>query len=363
MQKFRTAISIFHALLIMILLGSCKQPVKPVTKEEAAKFARELQLSIEQRDEFFFDEALDKAELLKRAGYIKRKNNDQAAAQLGASMKLGSTIIKSLSEKGTYQLVKHYEKNNVQHLIFRMYEQGRLNYHDLELLHTDNKVKIGDVYVYTTGENLSETLRMINQQMTEISGKNSFSKDHYLDDISTMKKLVVEEKHEEANEIYSKIPVEVQRIKVMQIVHLLIASGLDSTTYNNALEEYKRYYPNDPASHLMSIDGYFMNKEYAKGLNAVNELDKMINKDPLLDYYRYLFYSTMNDDTQSKECLLRLVKNMPDFQDGYIELILTYADEEKNMEAKSLIRQYKEKKAFDQEYLSMAIAGYPGLKE
>lgn len=362
MQRFRTAISIFHAVLIMLLLGSCKQPVKPVTKEEASKFGRELQLSIEQRDELFFDQALDKQELLKRAGYIKRKNGDAISAQFGNSMNLGTTIIKSLSRKGTYQLVRHYEKDNVQHLIFRMYEEGRLNYHDLELIHADNKVKIADVYVYTTGENLSETLRLINEQMTEITGENSFSKDRYLDDIPAMKKLVVEGKYEEANNIYNKIPAEIQRIKVMQIVHLLIASGLDSAVYNNALEEYKRYYPNDPASHLMSMDGYFMNKEYAKGLNAVNELDKMINKDPLLDYYRYLFYNVMEDDAKSKECLLRLVKNMPDFQEGYIELILTYAEEEKNREAKSLISQYKEKKEFDQKYLEMVIAGYPRLK-
>jgi hypothetical protein len=106
-----------------------------------------------------------------------------------------------------------------------------------------------------------------------------------------------------------------------------------------------------------------LNKEYAKGLNAVNELDKMINKDPLLEYYRYSFYSAMEDDVKSKECLLRLVKSMPDFQDGYIELILTYADEENYAEAKSLISRYKEKKEFDQDYLEMAIAGYPKLND
>jgi hypothetical protein len=142
------------------------------------------------------------------------------------------------------------KKNKTQHLIFRMYDQGRLNYHDLELIRTGNKIKIADVYVYTTGEKLSETLRLINEQMTEISDKNSFSKDRYLGDIPKMKNLAMEGKYEEAYELYKKIPKEVQRIKVMQIIHLVITSGLDSAAYNNALEEYNNYYPNDPEQRV-----------------------------------------------------------------------------------------------------------------
>ena len=44
---------------------------------------------------------------------------------------------------------------------------------------------------------------------------------------------------------------------------------------------------------LILMDAYFMRKEYDKVMGAINAVDKMINKDPFLDYYRYLCYNVM----------------------------------------------------------------------
>ena len=65
-------------------------------------------------------------------------------------------------------------------------------------------------------------------------------------------------------------------------------------------------------------------------LAAVNGLDSQINKDPLLDFYRYLSYNLLEDEEKGRVCLNRLLKNMPDFQKGYLELIAVELDAKKS---------------------------------
>jgi hypothetical protein len=123
---------ITFSLLFALVLFSCNTPVKPVTAEEAKDFGRQLQSSVEKRDGDFFDHAIDKKAFLKKAGLA---DDDARAFGSGFTEKLniGTQLVRSLSKKGTYQLVKQYEKDQKQHLLFRLYDNGSLNYHDIEL--------------------------------------------------------------------------------------------------------------------------------------------------------------------------------------------------------------------------------------
>ena len=93
-------------------------------------------------------------------------------------------------------------------------------------------------------------------------------------------------------------------------------------------------------------------------LAAVNTLDSQINKDPLLDYHRYLSYDLLEDDKNSLACLKRLVKAMPDFQKGYIELIAVDLKNNNQSEADSLITLYRKKTKFNQTDLNTIISYY-----
>jgi hypothetical protein len=110
--------------------------------------------------------------------------------------------------------------------------------------------------------------------------------------------------------------------------------------------------------YLVMVDGYFLQKEYVKMLAAVNSLDSQINKDPLLDFYRYLSYNLLLDKAKAKTCLVRLLKNMPDFQKGYQELIAVELGDKNKNEADSLIKIYRGKAKFNQGELDNIIAYY-----
>ena len=136
----------------------------------------------------------------------------------------------------------------------------------------------------------------------------------------------------------------------------MIASGLDNDEkYEAAINEYTTLYPNEPNMYLLLLDGYIIKKEYDKALYSVNEMDKMINKDPFLDYYRYLIYNMQDDSIHARSSIEMLMKNMPGFEDGMLEII-AYSLKEKNTTlADKWIKEYRLHKSFDQQKLETIL--------
>ena len=277
-------------------------------------------------------------------------------------MNLGRSILNSLSSKGWYALVRQYEDSGIQHLVFRMYDDGNINYHDFELIKKGNKVAIADAYVYTTGEKLSETIKLVNIQMEEIESRNNHDdKNKWLLVIPKIKALAVKGKYEEALELFNSIPDDMQELKVLKLTKLLICAGLDAEKYNEALKEYESLYPNEANIPLLRLNYYLLNKDYVNALKAVNDLDHKINKDPFLDYHRYLMYYSMDDMENSKICLERLMKYSPEFEDGMLELIGTYILDKDTLAAKPWIEKFRMKTSFDQDRLERLLENW-GMK-
>ncbi|HEV7782136.1 MAG TPA: hypothetical protein VGO58_12770 [Chitinophagaceae bacterium] len=351
--------SLAFSLLLGSVLISCKeQEQKPVTPDEAKEFAKKLESSIEKRNPDFMNEAMDKKTFMKKAGLGSGKDARAFGSGIDEGMKMGTTITRSISKKATYQLVKHYEKDNVQHVLFRMYDDGSLNYHDIELTRAGKDIKIADIFVYTTGEFLSETIRGLYNQVKTAMDKNSIknSQDEWSTKLPQMRALMTAGKYQEALDVYEDLPADIKRMRAVQIVHVLISSGLnDFTKYSAAIEEYKKLYPNEPNMHLLLLDGYIINKEYDKALDGVNQIDKMIDKDPFLDYYRYLVYNLKEKGDSAKISLERLMKNIPDFEDGMLEIIALYIEEDNKTGAGQWIEKFKLSSSYDQERLEQLL--------
>jgi hypothetical protein len=359
-RKFFTGL-----LTVIIFCFGCSEKPKPLTDQEVNEFGKNLEASVNKRQAEFFDNAIDRKTLIKKANIPPGSHSEPFKRGLNKGMDVGTSLKQALSANATYTMIKHYTKDDVHHLLFRLYDDGRLNYHDMELTRAKGEPRIADMFIYTAGENLSETLHKIYLQFAPMMKDKSFvnQNDTWLTKMPEIRQLMAQDKYREALEIYNRIPDSIQKGRAFQILHVQVSSGLSSEEYNAAIEEYKRLYPNEPNMHLLLLDGYIINKEYEKALNAINELDRQINKDPLLDYYRFLCYKLMNDAGNAKSSLLRLTQNMPDFADGQIELIAMNLDENNQEEARKIITSYRNKKSFDQELLTTLLNQYPGFTE
>ena len=346
-------------LLVSALFFSCKTAKKqePLTAAEAKDFARQLQSSVERRESDFFNEAIDKDIFLKKIG-LNQNGSDGKAFTSGILSKLniGTQLTGSISKKATYQLVKQYEKDNKQHLIFRLYDNGSLNYHDLELTKTDKKVKVADLFIYTSGELLSETLHNLFLQMKQVMNKDEMEDADWIDKMPRMRTKLNTGDYEGAMRDFETLPEKIKNLRALALMKIMITSGLtDESKYSEAIENYQQKFPNEPNMHLVLIDGYIMKKEYDKALQSVNKMDEMINKDPFLDYYRYLISTLLNDKSNAKKYLIQVTNNFPDFEEGLLELIITYREDGETQKADSLIKEYRIHSGFDQESLKMVI--------
>ena len=151
----------------LLLLTGCSPAKKeqPVSKQEATTFAQTIESGIKRKDYTTLDHVIDidlfANEIIKAADIKNQSSFKEGIKQELNSNKLSTEIIKTLGKNGTYQFIKAYEKTGHQHIIFRLYGDGGLNYHDFELVKYADKISAKDIFIYITGEPLSKTMAQV----------------------------------------------------------------------------------------------------------------------------------------------------------------------------------------------------------
>lgn len=352
------------ALLCSLFVLACGSPQQQLTSQEAISFAKEMEMAIKKGEGSFLDKAFDKNEFVKRMDLPETEYGKGFAKGVVQKITIGTQIANELSDHDSFEFIKHYVKNSRHHLVFRLYitKDGSLNYHDYELIKINNRCRVADLYVYMTGETLTETMRnMYVSLYTGSDGAQEAGESEKIADLGKIKdirKLINSGKVDEAKKMYDDLPDYIKQTKTVSVLHVLLASGLTLEEYNKAINDFKERFPNEPSIPLMMIDGYYLQKDYTSMLAAINSLDSQISKDPLLDYHRYLSYELLEDTTNSMLCLRRLVKNLPDFQKGMIELIAVELRNNNKPAADALIAVYRKKPKFDQAKLNDIVSYY-----
>jgi hypothetical protein len=352
----------FFLFAFSLLFIACKPPEKPVTKEEALTLAKAIANSTKNknvklfRSYFDYDAMADKIAIQSENKLTKEEKYSLKAGFDNAD--LPGKIIQPIGNDGTYEFVKHYEKDKIQHLIFRLYASEGMNYHDFELINKNGKPKIADIYVYLTGENISKTFSDLMLNNRSFSAK----KLKEINSIKQIRAMLTNGENEKALEAFNKISADLRIQKSFQIIYIEITSKIDNELYSKAIEEYKNSFPNEPNIYLMLVDNYILNKQFDKAIFCINKVDSMINKDPFLDYYRGLVYNSKGDSKMAQQHFEAAYKDIPGFDDNVIELIAHYADNNQLAKSKQLLAEYKADKKRNQEKLENLYFSYPQLK-
>ena len=354
-------LKIYLLLLVpLLLMIACKQKLQHLTNEESVAFAKEVESSIKKGDGAFLDNSIDKDAFVGRMNLAKTKDSRGFGEGIMDKLKLGTQITNSLTGLDNFEFIKHYVKDEKHHLIFRLYgdKESTLNYHDYELIKVNDKCKIADLYIYLSGETLAETMRNLYNSVIEKSNGSDQQKLKGIEEVGDIRKLMQRGKNAEAKRRYDVLPAYLKNSKTIMLLNVLVCSNLTNEEYNEAINQYNEKFPGEQNMNLMMIDGYFLQKDYVKMLAAVNALDAQINKDPLLDFYRYVSYKLLEDKENARLYLNRLVKNKPEFQKGLLELITVELDRKNKPVADSLVAIYRKKTKFNQEELNDLLGFY-----
>ena len=339
---------------------------KPVSKEEALKFSHYIETETNAGRPDALNGVFDLDKLIENIGKYSKLMADKSfidgfRSGFAGSMGTYGVKITTSTRGGSYQLLKAYEKDGSQHLLFRMYGNGGLNYHDYILTRTKDSVKASDCYVYTTDEDLSKTMgKLLDMMMASSQSTTEIPEEVKM--VTTLNDLKNKGDYAGAKQYYDKLTDRTKDNKAVQVIYLSVCQHLDKNLYQDQLEHYAMLYPSSSSGYLLMLDLYFLKKEYNKGLTAVNKLDTLVGKDPFLDFYRGIFYQMGGMKEQALACYERVYRYDPQITSNTNELIVAYLDGNQNDKAKKVVAEYKKSPAFRQENLNTLYDKYPALK-
>lgn len=357
------------ALLLLLLTIISTQDLiaqsSIVSEKEALELAKDIENTANNNDPSVLNDLFNISALTDR---IKEKSKEDLPDAMFAgfkstfNMKSFGIQVTTLVKEGSYRLVRTYENNNKRHILFRAFGNGGLNYHDYSLIKTSGAIKADDVYVYITGEEISSTMA----NLLDASMSSSDDPAQLSDDMRNLLKMKEYQKNKDYSsiiELYESTDEKYQKNKSLQVIYISACQKTDASKYKSALENYAAAFPDAPNTYLLMIDLYVMNKEYEKGIEAINKLDSLVKGDKFLDFFRGNVYLALENSEKAKTCYDNVFKFYPTLSYVIKNVVILHMNDSETDIAKAALNTYKNSEGFNKEYLEDLYLMYPELKD
>jgi tetratricopeptide (TPR) repeat protein len=337
-------------------------PGVPAGDAEARAFADAFEKAVMSNDTAAVRAAIDIAAVIRRA-----VANLNVPEEIRVGLDLGSVLLSdagvidrffSLSraqiEQGArFRLLHLRRSNGEQRALFRLvYPNGGVAYNDCILVrHADGKVRIDDVYSFHAGESLSDIMRRLLLLTPEISAKmpqaavgGPVSDGVRIGSaLSEMTKRLKEKKYKEALDFYHSLPDRLQKEKLVLLVRIQAAHHLKGETYDEAVRDYRKAFPNEPNLDLIMIDAYYSHKLFDRVLASIDGVDRTVGGDPYLDALRARAHLQKGDLAAAKRCAKKSVEAEPDVPTAYLCLLTISLREKTFAETSAILTIVREK--------------------
>lgn len=301
------------------------------TDDECRQFAASMTKAAHDGDAAAFDRLVDWDAILERATAgaddapeLRRKfiaGFKSANAVDGISQQ----IVSQVQAGDGYRLLRVDETHGQKRALFRLLgEDSGVNYHDYILVRqNDGKVRAADVFIFLSGESLSQTVRTtyVNAVVKSTSlrakltpGENDYIK--HAAKIAEMSAHLREGRFQQVLEGYQQLPDSLKKDKSLLLMRLSAASELDEKAYEQAIDAFQKAYPHDAALQLVSIEREFTRKRYAEARAAIDRLDKLVN-DPYLNVLRASTYVEEQNYERALECARKAAEQEKDLAAAY----------------------------------------------
>ncbi|MFK7749928.1 MAG: tetratricopeptide repeat protein [Kordia sp.] len=267
------------------------------------------------------------------------------------------SIRKAIKEDASYGIVNYYYHLDERkyHLLFRMYSENiGVNYHDYQLSFENEEFQLQDVFVYTTGQYLSETYQdfyqlSIPSKDTKITRQRLRS----LVFIRMYKNLIKMKRYDKAFNLIQNLKGEFTEKRIYHIIKIDIASKFNRVFHMQAIDELLKKFPNDPTTKLMAIDYYVMLKDYNATMQLLDEL-KETTEDDFIEYIRANAAWQFEDYELAEKAYAEIIKEYPNFENAKLNLLYLYDQLEKHEDNIVLLNRMIE----SEEYLKKDLIEY-----
>lgn len=300
----------------------------PPTHAEAETFADKMTKAVKAADPNQVNQLIRTEDLLKRlVSDLELSLNDRESFVRGATEKMagrgfGESIIKATRE-GSYKLLRIYEKEGRQRVLFRMISSDAVNYHEYSLIRfPDGEVATEDIFIFLTGEPFSQTIRrMLIPMLGAIRLRGSDSEQ--LKNIEALGEIMQEfqaGRYEKGVSSINRLPGKFKEQRF--VLHMYMQASLrqgeaGERDYLAAMEKYRELYPNDASIDFISIDYYFLKKRYDEAIRAIDRIDKAIGGDPYLRVLRSGAHSEAGRFADARTDIEKAITEEPNLINAY----------------------------------------------
>ena len=316
--------------LLACNFGEKKVPAAPKlvapTEAEAQRFAEEFIQAVSQPNVTRASAMIDWDVLLARATANTTAPKRFHAGFLKGAKEASSTSsyakqLASMAEQGAkLSLLRVRGDESGRSVLIRILPAGGgVSYSEM-LLSKDGSgtVRAADVYIYATGEYMSDTFKRM--YTFAAASEPTFmerlqKKKNPVVKIAMMYKEMGEHvtsgRHQQAVALFNRMPPELRKEKSILVGYVTASSNLDNEQYQKAIEELRKAFPNDSGIDLMLIDGFILKERYDDARAAIDRLDKDLNGDPYLDTLRANLASAKGDSAAADRYARRAVEREP----------------------------------------------------
>jgi tetratricopeptide (TPR) repeat protein len=287
--------------------------------EACLEVVKKIEASMAEDKGAWVDQNFDIDTMMERAlrdapGEIKSKDGFRAGLKKGFN--IGKNTSGAMGESGRYTFLRLRTVNGKKLALFRLLMDGPFNYHEYVLeANPKGGVRMVDLYVYLSGEFISQTFRRIYVAAMAgepgVVGKLVGNQNEYalgLKKLQTMNPLIAQGKADQALKVYYSLPDSVKAEKSALILRLSAGSQVSPKESMDALEALRKAYPGDPSIPALSLDPLFLAKKYDEVISAVDELDKAVGGDPFLESFRASVYLEKGEPDKARTAAKRAIE-------------------------------------------------------
>jgi tetratricopeptide (TPR) repeat protein len=273
-------------------------------------------------------------------GAVRRANDGDFVRHVVQSVSAG---------RGHYSLVHVHDVGNQRRALFRfaLHDSG-ITYHDFPLCSSpDGGLRAGDVYVMTTGEFMSETMRRMylmaagavsSSFVDRLLGKEREMVRHF-EQMQQISQHVRTGNYQQVVALYQQLPASLRQEKVLMLARIQATSQLDDQQYLQAIDDFQRVYPRDPSLQIILIDAYLLKQEFEQALQSVDRLDRSLGGDPYLDTIRAGIHIDAGNWSEDGRYAQRAVDAEMDFAEAYVQMAIVAVTQEDRTDAIGWLRE------------------------
>jgi len=243
-------------------------------------------------------------------------------------------LINSLKNGDFYNFVSyHFDPiDKTYHLIFRYYsEKYGLDYHDYRLLKNDKNLMIDDVFVYSSSQKLSETLKLYYLSEVPKNYISSITTNEEYKYILMLKNFVDAKNNNELKKAYKHISLLNKALKnkdrFTAMLKLELSRNISEEAYFESMEDILSSFTIDPSTNLSAIRYHYLNKDYEAVFKSINSIQNHTN-DTFLDFEKGNLSFAAKNYESAAVFYKNMIENYPNFHLPKFSLLVIYEQEQ-----------------------------------